>query len=109
VGIAAGRGPVVINDIVYSEFSAGFITIEEIDMIITEFSISHIQIPLPALFMAAKAHQRYRAAGGTRTGTLPDFFVGAHAAVTGIPLLTRDTRRYKTYFPTLDLISPSLA
>jgi len=91
---------------VYAEFSAGFLMVEEVDAIILELSLAHAQMPLPALFMAAKAHQRYRAAGGTRISTLPDFFIGAHAAVAGIPLLTRDTRHYKTYFPSLDLISP---
>jgi predicted nucleic acid-binding protein len=58
------------------------------------------------LFLAGKTHYRYRAAGGTRTGVLSDFFIGAHAHVTGIPLLTRDTRRYRTYFPDVELITP---
>lgn len=73
-----------------------------------EFGISHLPMPRQALFMAAKAFQRYRAVGGTRTSTLPDFFIGAHALVTGVPLLTRDVRRYRTYFPKLDLISPAM-
>ena len=60
-----------------------------------------------ALFSAGKAFQRYRSAGGVRTGVLPDFFLGAHAAVIGAPLLTRDTRRYRTYFPELTLIAPT--
>ena len=63
-------------------------------------------IPREALFLAGKAFQRYRARGGTRTNTLPDFFIGAHAAVLGIPLLTRDARRYAGYFPNLELIVP---
>ena len=68
----------------------------------------HAPMPRPALFMAGKAFQRYRDAGGTRTAILPDFFIGAHAAIAGLPLLTRDRRRYKTYFPSLDLIAPTI-
>ena len=64
------------------------------------------ETPREALFSAGKAHRRYRSRGGTRTGVLPDFFIGAHAAVMGWPLLTRDARRYRTYFPALDLIAP---
>ena len=62
--------------------------------------------PRPALFLAARAHLRYRRRGGTRHGVLPDFFIGAHAAVRGLPLLTRDPRRYRDYFPTLRVIAP---
>ncbi len=104
--IAASRGPIIINDIVYAEFSGGFKTIEEIDEIIAELGILHLSMPHAALFMAGKALHRYRAAGGSRSAILPDFFIGAHAAVTGLPLLTRDKRRYRSYFPTLNLISP---
>ncbi len=63
-------------------------------------------IPSPALFLSGKVFRLYRARGGRRTGVLPDVFIGAHALVTGVPLLTRDGRRYRTYFPTLDLILP---
>jgi predicted nucleic acid-binding protein len=66
-------------------------------------------MPRAALFLAGKVFQQYRAAGGTRTGVLPDFFIGAHAAVAGTPLLTRDTGRYRTYFPSLRLIAPRAA
>lgn len=69
--------------------------------------IAFLQIPRTALFLAGKAFGQYRAAGGTRTGVLPDFFVGAHALITGSPLLTRDTRRYRAYFPELRLIAPN--
>ncbi len=65
-----------------------------------------IPLPKPALFLTAKAFQQYRKQGGTRTGVLPDFFIGAHAAVTGIPLLTRDVKRYRGYFPTVRVIDP---
>jgi hypothetical protein len=63
-------------------------------------------MPRPALFLAGKVFQQYRAAGGTRNGVLPDFFIGAHAAVSGVPLLTRDVQRYRTYFPSIRLITP---
>ncbi|MEJ1974722.1 MAG: hypothetical protein WDN49_00445 [Acetobacteraceae bacterium] len=63
-------------------------------------------MPRAALFLAGKAFQRYRAAGGTRTGVLPDFFIGAHASIAGLALLTRDAQRYRTYFPTISLIAP---
>jgi predicted nucleic acid-binding protein len=63
-------------------------------------------MPRPALFLAGKVFTRYRKSGGTRTGVLPDFFIGAHAAVSELPLLTRDVGRYKTYFPSLTLITP---
>ena len=66
----------------------------------------HAAIPREALFLAAKAFQRYRQAGGVRTGVLPDFFIGAQAAVAQLPLLTRDRQRYETYFPTVALITP---
>ena len=62
--------------------------------------------PRAALFLAGKVFQQYRAAGGGRTGVLPDFFIGAHAAIEGWPLVTRDARRYRTYFPTLTLVAP---
>jgi predicted nucleic acid-binding protein len=65
-----------------------------------------VPIPRSALFLAGKAYLRYRAAGGARTGVLSDFFIGAHAAAEQLPLLTRDIRRYRTYFPTVELIAP---
>jgi predicted nucleic acid-binding protein len=68
--------------------------------------IEIVPIPRPALFLAGKAFQQYRSAGGARTGVLPDFFIGAHAAIEGWPLLTRDARRYRTYFPKITLIAP---
>lgn len=102
---AALRGAVAINEVVYAELSVRFGTIEELDLAIELASIELIAMPRPALFLAGKAYQRYRARGGPRTSILPDFFVGAHAAFLGVPLLTRDTR-YGRYFPTLQLIAP---
>ena len=65
-----------------------------------------LRIPKPALFVAGKAYLKYRRAGGIRTGVLPDFFIGAHAQVTGLAILTRDARRYRTYFPEVEVIAP---
>jgi predicted nucleic acid-binding protein len=103
---AALRGELVIDDVVYAELSVRFATIEALDAVLDEARLSIATMPRAALFLAGKVFQRYRAAGGTRTGVLPDFFIGAHAAVAGLPLLTRDARRYRTYFPSIDLITP---
>ena len=104
---AAVRGPVLINDVVYAEFSVGFRRFEEVEAVLSAAQIEMAALPREALFLAGKAFQRYRAGGGQRTGVLPDFFIGAHAAVLQAPLLTRDVRRYRTYFPTVQLIAPA--
>lgn len=103
---AAAKGALLINDVVYAELSVRFDTIEGLDAVLSDAGVSIAPMPRPALFLAAKAFQRYRAAGGARTNVLPDFFIGAHAAVAGLPLLTRDAKRYRTYFPKLALIAP---
>ena len=103
---AAIRGPVLINAVVYAEFSIGYARIEEVDKVLAEAGFELVETPRPALFLAGKAFERYRAQGGARRGVLPDFFVGAHAAVAGFVLLTRDARRYRAYFPSLELIAP---
>jgi len=104
---AAGlRGELIIDDVVYAELSVRFETIEALDAVVNDARLTMAAIPRGALFLAGKAFQRYRAAGGTRTGVLPDFFIGAHAAVAGLTLLTRDARRYRQYFPSVDLITP---
>ena len=105
---AAVRGPLLINDVVYAELSVSFNRIEDLDRFLDETQIDIVSTPRPALFQAAKAFSQYRKNGGNKTGVLPDFFIGAHAAVEKLPLLTRDPRRYRTYFPTLDLITPQL-
>jgi len=102
---AAARGALLINDVVYAELSVRFNTIEALDAVLQEAQIVLDPMPRGALFLAGKVFQQYRAAGGLRTGVLPDFFIGAHAAVVGRPLLTRDVQRYRTYFPTLVLIT----
>ena len=103
---AGARGPLLINDVVYSELSVSYSSMERIDEVLHNAGINLAPTPKAALFLAGKAYRRYRGAGETRTGVLPDFFIGAHAAAAGLTLLTRDARRYRTYFPTIDLIAP---
>ena len=103
---AALAGPILINDVVYAETSIRYDRMEDLDAMLALAMIEIAPTPRPALFLAGKAFRRYRAAGGTRTGVLPDFFVGAHAAVEGWSLLTRDVGRYRSYFPRVALIAP---
>jgi predicted nucleic acid-binding protein len=103
---AALAGSLLINDVVYAETSIRYERIEDLDTMLADAMIEIAPTPRAALFLAGKAFQYYRAAGGVRSGVLPDFFIGAHAAVAGWPLLTRDPRRYRTYFPKLTLIAP---
>ena len=102
-------GDLAINDVVFAEVCVRFDRIEQVDALLQSVRASVAPIPRTALFLAGKAFQRYRAAGGIRTGVLPDFFIGAHAAAMGSRLITRDTRRFRTYFPSVELIAPSLA
>ena len=104
--LASASGPLLINEIVYAELSAGYTLIEELDDLVEKLELEMLQIPRSALFLAGKAYLRYRQSGGTRTGVLPDFFIGAHAAVLQVPVLTRDVARYRAYFPTVRLITP---
>lgn len=103
---ASLTGPLVINDTVYAELSVRYDRIEDLNAFLDEAGLEMTPMPRAALFLAAKVFTQYRRAGGSRTGVLPDFFIGAHAAVNQIPLLTRDIGRYKTYFPSLALITP---
>lgn len=103
---AASSGPLVINDVIYSEISTRYATVEGVDAMLRNLDIDLATIPRAALFLAGKAYLRYRSAGGLRTGVLAEFFIGAHAAVEQLPLLTRDAKRYRTNFPTLELITP---
>jgi predicted nucleic acid-binding protein len=95
----------IINDIIYSEISVGFNRIEELENILEDSFIIQ-SIPKEALFLAGKIFLQYKKSLGTKTSTLPDFFIGAHASVLKLPLLTRDKKRYKNYFPKLEIISP---
>jgi hypothetical protein len=99
----------VINPVIYAELSMAFSNVEALDAALAALQIAVIEIPKPALFLAGKAVVQYRRKGGTKTNVLADFFIGAHAAVARLPLLTRDVRWYAGYFPTVQLISPTEA
>ena len=98
-----------INSVIYSELSLTFSTVEALDRAVDDLGLSVIEIPRPALFLAGKAFVRYRRQGGKKENVLADFFIGAHAAVSRFPVLTRDTRRYSTYFSGVNLIAPDQA
>jgi predicted nucleic acid-binding protein len=103
---AAERGRVVINPIVYAEVSVRYERIEDLNEALPSQFFVHAPLPWEAAFVAAKAFVSYRRRGGARRSPWPDFFIGAHAAVAGMMLLTRDPRRYRAYFPKLKLIAP---
>ena len=103
---AALKGPLCINDVVYAELSVRYARIEDLEAMLDDAAIEVARTPRDALFLAGKVFVQYRKSGGVRTGVLPDFFIGAHAAVSGLPLLTRDGGRYRTYFPGMALIAP---
>jgi len=96
----------VINPIIYAEVSIGFDRIEDVDMVLSMSFFRRDALPWEAAFLAGKCFMAYRRKGGKKSSTLPDFFIGAHAAVAKIPLLTRDVSHYRTYFPRLKLIAP---
>ena len=104
---AADEAPLVINALVYSEVSIGFSLIEALEEALPLDLYRREHLPYEAAFLAGKAFLRYRQAGGARSSPLPDFYIGAHAAVAGYRLLTRDARRYGSYFPTLEIIAPN--
>ncbi|WP_405055886.1 type II toxin-antitoxin system VapC family toxin [Kribbella sp. NBC_01505] len=104
---AADDGPLVINAIVYAEVSVDFASIEELDETLDESGIRREPLPFEAGFLAGKAYVAYRRRGGSRGSPLADFYIGAHAAVAGYRLLTRDTARYSTYFPSVQLLTPA--
>lgn len=99
-------GEMRINAIIYAELSCRATTPLELDTTLRGLGLECLEIPREALFQAAQAFLQYRKRGGNKTSTLPDFFIGAHAAALGIPILTRDVARYRTYFPHVQLISP---
>lgn len=96
-----------INPVIYAELSLTFSSVEALDQVVDDLALTMIEIPRPALFLAGKAFVRYRRRGGTKHNVLGDFFIGAHAAVSGLAVLTRDTQRYASYFPSVKLISPA--
>lgn len=95
-----------INPVIYAELSLTFSTFEALDEVLDSLRIPVIELPRPALFLAGKAFAQYRRRGGTKANVLPDFFIGAHAAVARWPVLTRDASRYASYFPTVALVTP---
>lgn len=103
---AAAREILVINPIIYAEVSIGFERVEELEEALSQTYFQRAPLPWEAAFLAGKCFLRYRRLGGTKRSPLPDFYIGAHAAVTGMSLLTRDAVRYQTYFPRVDLIHP---
>ena len=96
----------LINPIIYAEVSVGFNRIEELDRALPQDLYRREVLPYEAAFLAGKCFIKYRRLGGTRRSPLPDFYIGAHAAISGLRLLTCDAARFRTYFPTLELISP---
>lgn len=101
---AAGR--LLINDITYAELSVRIADEVALTAALAELNVSLERMPTSALFLAGKVYGRYRDVGGPRTSLLPDFFIGAHAQTARLPILTRDVRRYRTYFPEVELIAP---
>lgn len=103
---AADEAPLVINPLIYAEVSIGFHRIEDLEDALPSNLFGREPLPYEAGFLAGKAYLKYLRSGGRRRSPLPDFYIGAHAAIAGHTLLTRDRRRYKSYFPTVKLISP---
>ena len=105
---ASLRGSLCINPVIYSELSMAFARIEELEAVLADGGFQVEEIPREALFLAGKVFRRYRqrSRASVKRNVLPDFFIGAHAAVRGLPILTRDVGRYRAYFPTVELISP---
>lgn len=96
----------VINSVIYAELAAAFSRFEDLDAALEAMEIDVLDIPRPALFLAGKAFVQYRRRGGAESRVLGDFYVGAHAAVIRQPVLTRDVRRYRSYFPSVKLVAP---
>ena len=103
---AAESALLVINPLIYAEVSIGFSTIEQLEVAIPANLFRREALPYEAAFLAGKAFLDYRRRGGRRSSPLPDFYIGAHAAICGFRLLTRDATRYRTYFPTVQLLAP---
>jgi predicted nucleic acid-binding protein len=105
---AMDAGRVVINPFIYAEVSVSYQTIEELDELLPAADYEREALPYPAGFAAGKAFRRYRRLGGDKRSPMPGFYIGAHAALAGYRLLTRDVARYRTYFPTVEIIAPNL-
>jgi len=106
IAAAMDAGRAVINPLIYAEVSVGYQTIEELEELLPPGDYEREPLPYLAGFAAGKAFVRYRRGGGDKRSPMPDFYIGAHAAIAGYRLLTRDVRRYRTYFPTIEIIAP---
>ena len=102
----SSQGALLVNEIVYAELAVKSTSKTELDSALSGLGVEFERTPQEALYLAGKVYGRYRSAGGNRSTLLPDFFIGAHAAVAGYSLLTRDPTRYRSYFPTVRLIAP---
>lgn len=107
LGRAAESGPLAVNPIIYAELCLGFERESQLEGTLAAVGVRRLPLPYRAAWPAARAFAAYRKRGGKRSTPLPDFFIGAHALVEGLTLLTRDARRYRTYFPDLRLIAPA--
>jgi hypothetical protein len=103
---SAAQGPLLINQVVFAELAVRSTSEEALIRDLANLAVSIERIPVSALYLAGKVFARYRATGGTRASLLPDFFVGAHAQIARMTILTRDARRYRTHFPAVPLITP---
>lgn len=103
---AADDGPLVINPIIYGEVSIGFRRIEDVEEALSPDLFVRAPLPWSAAFLAGKCFLQYKQRGGAKRSPPPDFYIGAHAAVSKFRLLTRDASRYRTYFPTVELLAP---
>lgn len=101
-------GPLLITDVVYAELAVRYERIEHLEAFVDRAELEMTPMPRAALFLAGKVFTQYRRLAGSRSGVLPDFFIGAHAAVAQLKLITRDVKRYRTYFPSLQLIAPDM-
>lgn len=103
---AADGDGLALNPIIYAELSVHYDTIEALEEALSGYAFARLALPWGAAFVAGKAYRRYRRRGGVKHSPLPDFYIAAHATVEGLTLLTRNTRRYREYFPKLELIAP---
>jgi len=103
---AAAQGPILINPIIYAELAPAFATQPDLDGWLDPAVFHRLPLPYASGWLAAQAFVKYRRAGGTRSSPLPDFYIGAHAEAEGLTLATRDATRYRTYFPSVSLVTP---
>jgi predicted nucleic acid-binding protein len=101
------RGPLLTSPVIFAEWCSDFASLQAAQSALNDFGLQWAELPHAALYLASQAHLRYRRRGGTRTMVLPDFLIGAHAAVLGVPLLTRDRHRFDATFRGLEIVSPA--